>query len=749
MAKRCLLRMTTLVLILAGGCARPGVDLAESLPRAGLRIDVAQVDFSSREIRSQLRGRWSAPSTIGKQAGAWAIGTRSEVVVSLDEPRDRELILVCWSVNAPQLPRIKMAVRINGKPVTTLVLESDEGATYQVPVPARYWLEGDNRLSFKYSHTIQPAAVFIGATDQRQLAAAWSQLRVTEAVDLQQPPWSSLAEASSLKIPQATEISYELDIEPGADLVLDSLAVTDSPDSSRLRLTMRSAITSLPQVMEVKPFSATEGPRRVPLPVDWPQTVTLGLSMTTDSQPPRPPSNHPSQRVGSMLELRRPRAELASLHSPGHEQAPVPAAATNTNVIIYLIDALRADHLGCYGYSRAISPNLDSFAEDCLLFPNTMAQSSWTKPAVSSLLSGLNPVVHGVSSARSVLPQEVTTMAELLQAAGYTTSAVVSNGVVSGRYGFSQGFDSFEHLPEQHRSQQVHHLSDRVNEAAFDWLEQRDRSRPFLLYLHTSDPHSPYTPPARFRQQLASFVTDPELGLRAHVRGLDKRRERIPAHEVRAITALYDAEIAFNDSSFGIFIDRLKALDLYDSSLIVVLGDHGEELYDHGRWRHSYSLFQELLRVPLMIKLPQQEMAGRKPDTIARQIDILPTILDELGLPCPAGIEGRSLITAATAPAAAPATFAWLDTSRDLRAVLVGDLKLIEYHRYDRPHPPVALYDLSTDPGERTNLAEHNQDQVARLRALIPKRSAPAFAPIWIKPGHKLEEQLRALGYIE
>jgi arylsulfatase A-like enzyme len=340
-------------------------------------------------------------------------------------------------------------------------------------------------------------------------------------------------------------------------------------------------------------------------------------------------------------------------------------------------------------------------------------------------------------------------MAELLQSAGYTTSAVVSNSVVSGRFGFSQGFATFVHLTEQRRTPQIHHLSDRVNEAAFDWLEQRDQSRPFLLYLHSSDPHSPYTPPARFRQQLASFVTDPELGRQAHVRDLDKREERVPEHEVRALTALYDAEIASNDSSFGIFVDRLKELGLYDSSLIVVLSDHGEELYDHGRWRHGINLFQEQLRVPLMIKLPQQEMAGRQPDTIARQIDVLPTILDYLDLPCPAGLQGRSLIAAASSAATSPVTFAWLDTSRTLRAVLDGDLKLIEYQKYDRPHSPFVLYDIGKDPGERQSIAEHNRDEVARLSALFSKPSTPVLAPIRIKPVHKLEEQLRALGYIE
>ena len=215
-------------------------------------------------------------------------------------------------------------------------------------------------------------------------------------------------------------------------------------------------------------------------------------------------------------------------------------------------------------------------------------------------------------------------MASRMREAGYATAGIVTNSNVAPSLGFGQGFDTYEYLPEQH-TPEMHQLSDVVNEHAFAWLRNRPRDRPFFLYLHTTDPHDPYMPRSPYRERFAAGI-DPALGLHLSV-WKRNRTETASARDIHDLAALYDGEIAFVDEQFGRLLDELRELGIYDSTLIVLIADHGEEFHEHGTWTHSNNLFTETTHVPLLIKLPKQWGGGTVSDGLAQQVDLLPTVL--------------------------------------------------------------------------------------------------------------------------
>jgi arylsulfatase len=307
-----------------------------------------------------------------------------------------------------------------------------------------------------------------------------------------------------------------------------------------------------------------------------------------------------------------------------HERdASRPAPARN--LIVYLVDTVRADHLGCYGYRLPTSPALDAFALEAVLFENAYAQSSWTKPAVASIFTGLRPWRHGANQRRQRLADEAVTLAEILAAAGYRTAGFITNPNVGGAFGFRQGFERY-HAEREEQS------GESVRRAAFDWLEARgEDARPFFLYLHTVEPHSPYRDALDRAGEFGARLADPQIGLRRHLRALGDGSLRAAPETVSELVALYDAEVAAADTSFGALLDELGRRGLADETIIVFVSDHGEEFADHGGFEHSRTLYEEVLRVPLIVRAPG--FAPRRVAASAQHVDLLPTLLDLVAVP--------------------------------------------------------------------------------------------------------------------
>ena len=462
---------------------------------------------------------------------------------------------------------------------------------------------------------------------------AWASVQIGEALSLDAPRHGE--RDGVLELPFNTGIEYDTHVPVGATLRLDRLTTWGNvSEGAYLEVGFTDDATDTQSIVQVTPSSW-----RTPSPIATPPSASgqlVRVSFTAYSG-----SN---DVLDGGLALSGP--ALVSQTAPAPSQAPespaiVHADQKRPNVLIYLIDKLRRDRLGAYGYSLNTSPHLDALADDGVLFTNSIAQSSWTRASVASIFTGVHPRSHGVNGRTNELSSEALTMAAILSASGYQTAGFVTNGNVSPNFGFDHGFETYVHLRER-RTTEVHVLSDTLNEQAFAWLESRDTERPFFLYLHAVDPHDPYTPRSPFREQYIQTRQYPDL---VAPRQLFERR--LTDHEAAAINselgALYDAEVAFTDHHFGQLVAWLKNNGLYDSTAILAVSDHGEEFFEHGGWGHGSTLYQEQLAVPLIVKFPGQVGAGQRVDALAQHVDLLPTILDLLGIEGPPHLQGSSL----------------------------------------------------------------------------------------------------------
>ncbi len=317
------------------------------------------------------------------------------------------------------------------------------------------------------------------------------------------------------------------------------------------------------------------------------------------------------------------------------------------NVIIVLVDALRADHLGTYGYQRDTSPNIDNFAETSTVFTHVVSPSSWTKPSIPSLFTSLYPSRHGVFLGSSkdteghitsdVLHDSLLTMAEVFNQHGYSTAAFVHNAQLRGFLGFSQGFDLYQDRAGD---------AENINSQFFDWLAERE-DRPFFAYLHYLDVHYPYQPPAPYDtlfgtfQSDIDFFTDEWKALRT---GINHGEIELEEGDLQKMISLYDGEIRYLDEQLGTLFTTLRKKGLYHNTMLIFIADHGDEFLEHGKIGHGQSLYHELLRIPLMIKFPHGEWSGEKMNQISELVDLLPTITDYFGWQPPSGVDGHSLL---------------------------------------------------------------------------------------------------------
>jgi arylsulfatase A-like enzyme len=379
-------------------------------------------------------------------------------------------------------------------------------------------------------------------------------------------------------------------------------------------------------------------------------------------------------------------------------------------VVVYLVDTLRADHTGTYGYARETTPALDAFAQEAVVFDNAIASASWTKPSVASLLTSLPPGQHRAVQLRDRLDDSLVTLAEMLRAKGYSTGAAIANSVIYlPEAHFDQGFDYFEGLHgEDDRPSKIVEAAP-VVDRALAWVEAR-AGLPTFLYVHTMDPHVPYTPPPPFDRRYEPPPADGHPGQ-------DPRTDYKEPLDRDRLMAQYDGEIAYGDREFGRFVAGLKSLGVYDDALLVFLADHGEEFLDHGKWLHGRSVFDELVRVPLLVKLPGGRDAGRRVAQQVQLVDVLPTVLESQGLPVPAApaVTGRPLQTVLRGGAVE--TPALSEISH--RGIVAHGLRTNrdKYIRRFSPETDELYFDLTRDPREQRSILGSSPERERYLRA--------------------------------
>ena len=421
------------------------------------------------------------------------------------------------------------------------------------------------------------------------------------------------------------------------------------------------------------------------------------------------------------------------------------------NVILISVDTLRADHLGCYGYFKDTTPRIDDFRGDAALFEEAIAHAPSTLPSHASIFTSLLPSHHGASVANSfgVDPGAIT-LTEVLKAEGYATASFNGGIQLDPIYGLDRGFDVYVAARPSVAIAELLvepvDMFDHVVDEAIRWIET-SRDEPFYLFLHTYELHHPYTPKPEFLELFAadydgSLPNDISVDL---LKRINDGEVELAAGDLAHIINTYDAELRSVDAAFGRLIDFLRDEGLYDNAIIVLTSDHGEEFGEHGfvGW-HSHTLYDELLRVPLIIKLPGSEHAGASADSQVRGIDVAPTILEKLGLDAPSSFEGTSLL----GPLAGSPNVPQHAVSRkdvlvtdDFASIRTRDWKWFRGH----------LFDLANDPGEENEDSKANETVAAsmeeKLDELVGARPIPP--PHVVKPDPELLERLRSLGYIQ
>lgn len=316
------------------------------------------------------------------------------------------------------------------------------------------------------------------------------------------------------------------------------------------------------------------------------------------------------------------------------------------NVIMICIDVLRADHVGTYGYERSTTPALDALARSGIVFEQAISPAAWTKPGVASYFTGRLPRQHGVYlGSREVdgklvadaIRDEETTIAELFRDNGYRTVAVVANPVVDPDFGYAQGFESFVDSEQSGKGIRDNFLS---------WLDDNVEDQPFFAYVHFNDTHLPYDPPEEYEHEFG------EIDASVDFRGPDWKTLKYGVREGTisinekdraAMINLYDAELLYVDAQIAAIMTQLKKRRLDKNTLVVVLSDHGEEFLEHGGIDHGSSLYDELLRVPLIMRFPDGEFGEFRYTAPVSTLDVLPTLADWAGFEPPADLAGRSL----------------------------------------------------------------------------------------------------------
>jgi arylsulfatase A-like enzyme/cytochrome c-type biogenesis protein CcmH/NrfG len=416
---------------------------------------------------------------------------------------------------------------------------------------------------------------------------------------------------------------------------------------------------------------------------------------------------------------------LALALAPGcRRAAPAPPPASRPNVLLVTIDTLRADHVGCYGRAQALTPTLDGLAARGVRFATAVAHVPLTGPSHASILTGLSPLGHGFrDNGGFVLPAQVRTTAEDFGKAGYRTAAFVSGFPLNRRFGFDRGFETYDdHLPrgnDPRRALHVERFADATTDAVLRWLAEPDPSpgrRPFFLWVHYYDPHAPYEPPQDFA---ARFAAEP-----------------------------YDGEIAFVDAQLARLLRKLEEKGEMARTLLLATADHGESLGEHGEVSHGLFVYDATLKVPFIVAGPGIA-AGRVAPTVARGIDVLPTLLDYAGLELPPEIEGRSLRPALEGRemSDAPAYAETLYPTRELGWAPLFAWRTSRHKMIEAPKPE--LYDLEKDPGETQNRAAGESARLAEMQRKLQaalSRPAPASAVAELDP--ETAERLRALGYV-
>ncbi|MEM9193211.1 MAG: sulfatase [Myxococcota bacterium] len=679
--------------------SRVHLDLMEIGHLADVEHQGLFVDFGTparmKYTGGSWRNQWGSDGAAGERTFT-RLGTAAKLTFHLDEPESLTLRLRLRKVGTPNI-----VVYLNGETLRTVELNDGVGS-YDVSAPRDHTRRGENELRIRATETrerngeavsieLDSVRVVEGSIDEDAIYVEPVFARMTGQVRLGEEE-SQLRDAISVDV--NTTLSYYVDVPEDAKLSF-GIGSVDERRTAKVRVRPADGEAEelwsgpIPQryqdeLVSLEPYAGK----------------IVRLDFVTEGEP------------GSEIGWSRPQIVV-----PLPSQARVPEEARN--VVVLTIDTLRASKLRPYNRrSRVQTPILSAVAEDATLFEAAQSPENWTKPSVASILTSLTPMTHGTKQDAASLPREALMVSEVFQEAGFETGTFLANGYVSDRFGFAQGWDHYTNYIREERNTSARNV---FKEAA-EWIEEHKDER-FFAYIQTIDPHVPYDPPdeflAMYDEDHRSYTGQVRNRMTGPLLGDAKRnppRVTFTESDKARLRDLHDAEISYHDRYFGVFIEKLKELGLYEDMIFVITSDHGEEFEEHGSWGHGHSVYQELLHVPLIVRWPAAEARGLRVASTVSTMDISPTVLEASGVAIPEVFEGRSLLGyLRDQPPAGPAV-AFSDFLDDRRVIRAGRYKLIL-----RGNLSWTMFDLETDPGEERQLDRTNANPVALryLRILL------------------------------
>jgi arylsulfatase A-like enzyme len=417
------------------------------------------------------------------------------------------------------------------------------------------------------------------------------------------------------------------------------------------------------------------------------------------------------------------------------------------NVILLVVDTLRADHISCYGYEKTTSPNIDRLSMDSILFKNAISVAPWTTPSIAAIITSQYPAIIGIKNDPVVIDPRFLTLAEIFRNNNYKTKGIISHTFLSSTLGFHQGFDSYD---ESNSKGYGYISSPSITEEAISYILKNKNSK-FFLFLHYFDPHFDY-----IKHESFDYYSDYKGRLYSGqpIDELYKEASRMTEDDVRYLNALYDSEISFTDKYVGELLDKLKELGLYDNTLIVFTADHGEEFLERGEnWiGHTKTLFQELIHVPLILKLPGNA-AREVVNEYVGLVDLMPTIVANAGINIPDRYEYEGEVFKLKRKMELNGKAIFSETKREskLLSMIRNGWKLI----YNQKDESFKLFNLNEDKEESLDVISENERIYSEMKRYllewnnyVKSRNAhfrarrPEFT-------ETQKEYLRSLGYIQ
>jgi choline-sulfatase len=705
--------------------------------------------------REQVEGTWLA----------WSRGPVSTVRLFLGpDPAPRVLRVWCRPFSHPSLPAQKMSVFVNGRPIGTWELSAKENRLER-PVPKQDLRPGWNSVSFRYAYAVRPRDLIPGSLDERELAVMFSRIGLENTgrrpgTGERPRTWINYY----VEVPQEAFLSFGFKKDGAAN-----------PGSSNGGDTLHQEMFILSEDGDqwAEDFGQNTGK------TGRGETGTVSLArfggklvqLSFGANPPPGGQTRSLARLGYAGAAIWGKPEDAAPETGGPAPPAPPVPADRPNVIFYIMDALRPSNLHCYGAGIENAPSLDRIAAGGVRFRSAFSQAPNTPPSVKSFMTSRYLPFTGERK----IPEAVPTMAEIFRSAGYRTGLFPGSPYISTEMGLTRGFDTIakeDYFNEKESLSKTN--AGRIAKSLCRWIDERgDGGRPFFAYAHAMHPHNPYSPPEPFREKFLEGKEPRIDGRTSTLLDLKHGKRKFLNGDIEQLRALYDADILYDDSTIGRIMDFLSRKHLDRDTIFVLSADHGEELLDHGGLLHGYTLYDELVHVPLLLRYPARFPAGgRVVESPVRLIDILPTILELAGIPAPEGFEGKSLVAllaGGNPQEAQEDIFFSASCVPGLFGVRSGNWKYVFAPRTDRgviDHNEMGmgdgightasldyLFDLKNDPGERSNLACENPVRMHYLKEKVYRwvegcqygarsaREAPASA------GGETRKTLESLGY--